>query len=428
MSVLRFFAVVLIFLAASGAWALLAGTTWVRTEAQDSRLSQEMASLWGPERLIQPAPYWSPTAVGKRTEAGSTAPAASKITADFKHANRYKGLLWYSTFEVAFAAEYTFDAVAEGQEDKGFFLFRLPEDITSHDGLKVTVDGKEVALPPDQKAKGALSVELSRQAERVVSVSFATYGQDQWLYAPVGAATRTSGEGNAKGLAELTNFSLTVTTDFRDIDYPSGSRSPTQPAAPTDGGMKAGWQSACLVTNQMMGLEMPRRQNAGDITTRMAFFAPVSLFFFFTVLFTVTVLKKLPLHPMHYLFISAGFFAFHILMAYLADLLDNIHLAFWLCAATSVFLVVTYMRLVAGAKFAIAYAGLAQMVYLVGFSYAFFWKGRTGLTVTIGAIVTLFVLMQATGKVDWFTLLKKPPAAPPPPPPDQPALTPTPRP
>ena len=35
------------------------------------------------------------------------------------------------------------------------------------------------------------------------------------------------------------------------------------------------------------------------------------------------------------------------------------------------------------------------------FSYAFFFDGFTGLTVTIGSIVTLFVLMQATARVDW---------------------------
>ena len=63
--------------------------------------------------------------------------------------------------------------------------------------------------------------------------------------------------------------------------------------------------------------------------------------FFFTVLFTVVVLKKVPLHPMHYLFISAGFFAFHILMAYLVDMI-NIHAAFWICAAVSVLLVVVH--------------------------------------------------------------------------------------
>jgi hypothetical protein len=46
-------------------------------------------------------------------------------------------------------------------------------------------------------------------------------------------------------------------------------------------------------------------------------------------------------------------------------------------------------------------AGLAQLVFLVLFSYAFFFDGYTGLTVTIGAIVTLFVLMQVTSRVDW---------------------------
>jgi hypothetical protein len=40
-------------------------------------------------------------------------------------------------------------------------------------------------------------------------------------------------------------------------------------------------------------------------------------------------------------------------------------------------------------KFAVIYVGLAQLAYLVGFSYAFFWKGYTGLAITIGAILTL---------------------------------------
>ena len=40
-------------------------------------------------------------------------------------------------------------------------------------------------------------------------------------------------------------------------------------------------------------------------------------------------------------------------------------------------------------------------MFLVLFSYAFFFEGFTGLTVTIGAIVTLFVLMQMTARVNW---------------------------
>jgi hypothetical protein len=54
---------------------------------------------------------------------------------------------------------------------------------------------------------------------------------------------------------------------------------------------------------------------------------------------------------------------------------------------------------------ALVQAGLAQLVFLVLFSYAFFFEGYTGLTVTIGAVVTLFVLMQLTARVDWASVL-----------------------
>ena len=72
-----------------------------------------------------------------------------------------------------------------------------------------------------------------------------------------------------------------------------------------------------------------------------------------------------------------------------------------LLSAVSVFLVVTYLRLVVGMKFAAVEAGLSQLVYLVLFSYAFFFKGFTGLSITIGSIITLFVVMQMTGRIRW---------------------------
>jgi hypothetical protein len=45
--------------------------------------------------------------------------------------------------------------------------------------------------------------------------------------------------------------------------------------------------------------------------------------------------------------------------------------------------------------------GIAQLIYLVVFSYAFFWKGFTGLSITIVSVITLFVVMQATGRIRW---------------------------
>jgi len=43
------------------------------------------------------------------------------------------------------------------------------------------------------------------------------------------------------------------------------------------------------------------------------------------------------------------------------------------------------------------------------FSFSFFWSGYTGLAITIGAIVTLFVVMQLTGRLDWAELLARDP-------------------
>jgi hypothetical protein len=87
-------------------------------------------------------------------------------------------------------------------------------------------------------------------------------------------------------------------------------------------------------------------------------------------------------------------------MAYLVDHI-SIHLAFLVCSCVSVFLVLSYLRLVVGMRFAALEAGVAQFVYLILFSYAFFFEGYTGLAITIGAILSLFVAMQVTGRIRW---------------------------
>jgi hypothetical protein len=65
---------------------------------------------------------------------------------------------------------------------------------------------------------------------------------------------------------------------------------------------------------------------------------------------------------------------------------------------------------VVGLRFAAMEAGLAQLIYLVLFSYAFFFKGFTGLAITIGSIVTLFVVMQVTGRIRWEEKFAKTPS------------------
>jgi len=145
---------------------------------------------------------------------------------------------------------------------------------------------------------------------------------------------------------------------------------------------------------------MPEKLQPGALAGEISFFAPVSLFFFFFLMLILTTLRGIDLHPMNYFFLAAAFFAFHLLLAYLVDHI-SIHVAFVICSAVSVFLVISYLRLVVGMRFAAVEAGITQVVYLVLFSYAFFFQGFTGLAITIGAIVTLFVVMQMTGRIRW---------------------------
>jgi len=62
-------------------------------------------------------------------------------------------------------------------------------------------------------------------------------------------------------------------------------------------------------------------------------------------------MRGIDLHPMNYFFLAAAFFSFHLLLAYLVDHL-SIHKAFAIAAAVSIFLVVSYLRLVVGIRFA----------------------------------------------------------------------------
>ena len=398
MNAQRFVAIAVIFAVVSVGWAILGRTIDHRTDQLERSLSQDVDAMWGPEGIVQRPPRIF-TGKGQGTRGGLyDSPIQSDVEVNFEHHNRYKGLLWFSTYTVHFSGTYQIGQL----EGDATFMFKLPDDIHSLENLTFKVDDV-VTKSADSTVSGVLNtleVPISAGAEHTVEVEYKTRARDRWVYSSQWHKELTP--------ALLRNFTLTARTDFEDIDYPKGSVSPTAPAEKADGGTVAKWEYKSMRANQTMGIEMPARTNAGPIAARMSFFAPVSLAFFFTVLFTVVVLKKLPLHPMHYLFISAGFFAFHILMAYLVDLI-SIHAAFWICAAVSTALVVSYMRLVAGVKFAVIYVGAAQLVYLVGFSYAFFWVGKTGLTLTIGAIATLFVLMQATGKIDWYEVFRRSP-------------------
>ena len=108
-----------------------------------------------------------------------------------------------------------------------------------------------------------------------------------------------------------------------------------------------------------------------------------------------------------YLFLAATFFSFHLLFSYLVDHVSPFP-AFLIASAVSLLLTASYVRLAVDWKFAIRSAGFWQLVFLVLFAYAFFFEGYTGLTITIGAILTLAAMMKLTGRVNWEEAFARP--------------------
>ncbi len=192
---------------------------------------------------------------------------------------------------------------------------------------------------------------------------------------------------------------MTWKTDFSGLNFPDNSLSPKEKRE-TGNGWELQWNYENLVSGFDIALAMPQKLQPGPLAGRISFFAPVSLFFFFFLVFILSTMRGNNLHPMNYFFLACAFFAFHLLMAYLADHI-SIHAAFVISSVVSIALVVSYLRLVVDLRFAVVNAGLTQLIFLVLFSYAFFFEGFTGLAVTIGAILTLFVVMQMTGRLKW---------------------------
>jgi hypothetical protein len=210
-------------------------------------------------------------------------------------------------------------------------------------------------------------------------------------------------------VSQVKNFSLAMRTDFDQIDFPQSSLSPTQKTQGSHG-WELKWQYANLLSGVKIGMVMPRKLNPGPWVSQITFAAPVSLFLFFFVVFVLSAVKRIRLHPMNYFFIGAAFFSFHLLLAYLVDHV-SIHVSFMICSLVSIALVVSYLRLAVGNRFAFIEAGILQFVYLVLFSYTFFFERFTGLAITVLCILTLFVVMQFTGRVDWDNLFRRGPTA-----------------
>jgi hypothetical protein len=390
MTVKRLLAIGFIFCCTAIGWFLLGGALAFRTQATQQRLGREVAGNWG-AAMAQPHPtlyYIAPT--GARL-ARVIQPAASRVQVRLESDPKRKGLHWYRTYRVDFDAEYIVTNPTPIRQTI-YVTFHFPAQGIRYDRFALRVDGTDTGKSPEQ-GRITESILLEPNQQVPVHIRYWAPGQDQWTYA-FGDAPR------------IRNFQLDMTTDFRDINIPAGAESPTARER-ADKGWTLHWEYADVIGARAVGMDMPAVVNPGPVASRMTFFAPVSLLFYFTVLVILGVMHNIRLHPMHYFFLAAGCFAFQLLFAYLVDLLP-VMAAFLIAAAVSLALVNGYLWSVGGPAFA-RLSAITQTAYMILFSYSFFFPGLTGITITLGAIATLAILMVFTAKIDWEAAFQRTP-------------------
>lgn len=411
---IRMFAIGVVFVIATIGWMVLGGVTDHRSGDQRGKLRGEVQNLWGsPQSQVAPKLIfqWQTRREVRRTEATPTGTReitetvtddhqepqllnASDLDVEVRSDLRRKGLNWYSLYDVELEGVYRYH---HSRTESGFLdvSFELPDRGGVYDGLVFRVNGEDHARALDSEGnrlRARVSVAPDQDVE--IAIGYGSRGLDEWRYLPT------------QGVGRLEHFNLAMHTNFSDIDFPSGTMSPSERVQRAGGGWDLTWKFDSLVTGHGIGMVTPTRIQPGELATVLSFSAPISLFFFFLLVYVLATIRRIDIHPMNYFLIAGAFFAFHLLFAYSADHL-TVEGAFALSSVVSVVLVVSYLRLVVSPTFALREAALAQLVYLVGFSLAHFWEGYTGLTVTVLAIVTLFLLMQLTGRTRWTEVLSR---------------------
>ena len=391
MKVSRLFAILFIVAGTTVAWLVLGSALTMRTQKSGVRLEKLVEGNWGvPMRQLHPEVYYvSPTAANVRR---GIHPDSSDIKVDLESDEKKKGLLWYRTYRVAFEAKYLVKNPTPITQTI-YISFKFPAQDVRYDQFSFVLGEKRSDKAP--RDGGITDAVILKPGEELpVELTYMATGLDDWIYS------------FGKDHSRVRNFKLAMTTNFTDIDFPAGTESPTLREW-AGSGMLLNWDYKDVIGASAVGMAMPAVTNPGPVATRMTFFAPVSLLFFFSVIVILGAVKKVDLHPMNYFFLAAACFAFQLLFSYLVDLIPVV-VAFVLSAIISLLLVNTYLARVAGARFA-RVSLVAQFAYMVLFSASFFFEGLTGITITVGAIVTLAILMAFTAKVDWNEVFKKAP-------------------
>src|SRR5262249_2111001 len=105
---------------------------------------------------------------------------ASTVDVDLRLEPRLKGMLWFSTYKVAFAGEYAFRNNS-GQERPIRFRLMFPVANAAYDDLSFTLDGRPLELNVENTCVWATATLAPGQTARL-RTGYRSQGLDTWRY------------------------------------------------------------------------------------------------------------------------------------------------------------------------------------------------------------------------------------------------------
>ena len=230
-------ALVFIFVCTTVAWMILGTTIFSRTYSSNQQLEGRVASTWGVlQEQSPPSATYKKIEVSTVTEqqAGKISTRndkveryfplqldASKIGVKLQLDHRQKGLLWYSTYAVDFAGEYKFrNHTAEPQIVRYHLAF--PAQRAVYDGLVMEVDGQKIPITANEQG-ACVEAMLAPGETATLRTAYRSQGLNSWRYKL------------GDGIAHVNNFVLSMTTNFKDIDFADDTLSPSEKQRTSDG-------------------------------------------------------------------------------------------------------------------------------------------------------------------------------------------------
>src|SRR5262245_25931283 len=256
----RILALVVIFIFATIAWMILGATIFQRTYDQDSSLRSKVSSTWGSPQVQSPPSASfeetirenqdfyehgrTVTRLVKRQRRVDLGLLSTRASASIQLEHRQKGLLWYSTYQVLCSGRYAFRNPSPAEQTVTF-SFPFPAGQAIYDGVTFAVDGAPVSFKNENNA-GLVTVPVAAGKTVVLTAGYSSQGMDRWSY-------RFSDQ-----IAQVRDFQLTMVTNFKDIDFPDNTLSPSEKHETADG-WKLDWNYKDLLTGYEIGMIMPEK-------------------------------------------------------------------------------------------------------------------------------------------------------------------------